>query len=189
MTSTAPLTDHRLQPMSTTLQIRVNGNDHRLEVENDRLLLTFLRDDLGLTGTKEGCSTGSCGACGVLLDGKLVSSCLILAVSAGGREIETIEGVAGGEGVARDGAGVAEDGAGVLDPVQAAFVERGGLQCGFCTPGMIMAARALLDENPHPSEAQIKDWMMGNLCRCTGYYKILDSIRAAAARLQEEARS
>ena len=176
MTSTALLTDHRLQPMSTTLQIRVNGNDHRLEVENDRLLLTFLRDDLGLMGTKEGCSTGSCGACGVLLDGKLVSSCLILAVSAEGREIETIEGVAG-------------DGTSVLDPVQAAFVERGGLQCGFCTPGMIMAARALLDENPHPSEAQIKDWMMGNLCRCTGYYKILDSIRAAAARLQEEARS
>ncbi len=183
MTSTAPLTDHRLQPMSTTLQIRVNGNDHRLEVENDRLLLTFLRDDLGLTGTKEGCSTGSCGACGVLLDGKLVSSCLILAVSAEGREIETIEGVAG------DGASVAGDGASVLDPVQAAFVERGGLQCGFCTPGMIMAARALLAENLHPSEAQIKDWMMGNLCRCTGYYKILDSIRAAAARLQEEARS
>ena len=182
--------------MSTTLQIRVNGNDHRLQVENDRLLLTFLRDDLGLTGTKEGCSTGSCGACGVLLDGKLVSSCLILAVSAEGREIETIEGVAGdgasvardGASVARDGASVAGDGEVVLDPVQAAFVERGGLQCGFCTPGMIMAARALLDENPHPSEAQIKDWMMGNLCRCTGYYKILDSIQAAA-RLQEETRS
>ena len=160
--------------MTTTLQIRVNGADHRLEVEDDRLLLTCLRDDLGLTGTKEGCSTGSCGACGVLLDGKLVSSCLILAASADAREIVTIEGV-GSDGD--------------LDPVQAAFVEHGGLQCGFCTPGMIMAARALLEENPAPSEEQIVDWMMGNLCRCTGYYKILDSIQAASARLQEEARS
>ena len=157
--------------MSTTLHIRINGADHQLEVENDRLLLTCLRDDLGLTGTKEGCSTGSCGACGVLLDGMLVSSCLILAPSVDGKEIVTIEGVAGD---------------GQLDPVQAAFVERGGLQCGFCTPGMIMAARALLAENPSPSEEQIKDWMMGNLCRCTGYYKILDSIQAASARLQEE---
>ncbi len=160
--------------MSTPLQIRVNGTDHRLEVQADRLLLSCLRDDLGLTGTKEGCSTGSCGACAVLLDGKLVSSCLILAASADGREIVTIEGV-----------GSDED----LDPVQAAFVEHGGLQCGFCTPGMIMAARALLEENPAPSEEQIVDWMMGNLCRCTGYYKILDSIQAASVRLQEEARS
>ncbi len=157
--------------MSTTLHIRINGADHQLEVENDRLLLTCLRDDLGLTGTKEGCSTGSCGACGVLLDGMLVSSCLILAPSVDGKEIVTIEGVASD---------------GQLDPVQTAFVERGGLQCGFCTPGMIMAARALLAENPSPSEEQIKDWMMGNLCRCTGYYKILDSIQAASARLQEE---
>ncbi len=156
--------------MPQTLRLRVNGREHALEVEPDRLLLDCLRDDLELTGTKEGCGTGSCGACSVLMDGQLVSSCLVLAVSAEGREIVTIEALAGN---------------GELHPVQAAFVERGGLQCGFCTPGMVLATAALLDVNPDPSEDEIKDWLMGNLCRCTGYYKILESVRTAAARARE----
>ncbi len=156
--------------MPQTLRLRVNGREHALEVEPERLLLDCLRDDLELTGTKEGCGTGSCGACSVLMDGKLVSSCLVLAVSADGREIVTIEALA------RNGE---------LHPVQAAFVERGGLQCGFCTPGMVLATAALLDANPDPSEDEIKDWLLGNLCRCTGYYKILESVRTAAARARE----
>ncbi|MEE9279707.1 MAG: (2Fe-2S)-binding protein [Myxococcota bacterium] len=156
--------------MPQTLRLRVNGREHALEVEPDRLLLDCLRDDLELTGTKEGCGTGSCGACSVLMDGQLVSSCLVLAVSAEGREIVTIEALACN---------------GELHPVQAAFVERGGLQCGFCTPGMVLATAALLDVNPDPSEDEIKDWLMGNLCRCTGYYKILESVRTAAARARE----
>jgi carbon-monoxide dehydrogenase small subunit len=124
-----------------------------------------IRYELGLTGSKEGCSIGVCGACTVLVNGKMVSSCLMLAVMADGAEITTIEGLA------RDGE---------LDPLQKAFIEYGGFQCGICTPGQIIAARALLNENPHPSEDEVKDWMMGNLCRCTGYYKIIESIMAAA---------
>ena len=152
-----------------TVRIRVNGEEHALELEPSRTLLSCLRDDLGLTGAKEGCGTGSCGACAVRMDGKLVSSCLLLAVSAAGKEISTIEALAADER---------------LHPVQQAFVERGGLQCGFCTPGMVLAATALLEENSDPSESEIRDWMMGNLCRCTGYYKILESIQAASARLR-----
>ena len=147
------------------IRLRVNGEPHELSVEPGRLLLDVLRTDLGLTGTKEGCGIGVCGACTVLRDGRMISSCLTLAVLADGAEITTIEGLA------RNGH---------LDPLQDAFIEYGGLQCGICTPGQLMAARALLNENPAPTEREIATWMMGNLCRCTGYYKIIESIQAAA---------
>jgi carbon-monoxide dehydrogenase small subunit len=151
--------------------MRVNGKDYTVEVPSQRLLIDCLRYDLGLTGTKEGCSVGVCGACTVLMDGEMVSACLALAVFADGQEITTVEGLA-------------QDGK--LHPVQQAFIDFGGFQCGICTPGMVMAAKALLDANPNPTEADIKDWMMGNLCRCTGYYKIIESIRGAATRMQGE---
>ncbi len=149
--------------MKRQLILTVNGEDHQIEVEPNRLLLYALRDDIGLTGTKEGCSIGVCGACSVIVDGRLVSSCLTLAVGCQGKKIETIEGLA------KDGK---------LHPLQQAFIEYGGFQCGICTPGQIMAARALLDENPKPSEEEVREWMSGNLCRCTGYYKILESVMA-----------
>jgi carbon-monoxide dehydrogenase small subunit len=152
-----------LQP----IQLRVNGETHALMVDPRRLLIDVLRTDLGLTGTKEGCGIGVCGACTILRDGRMISSCLTLAVMADGSELVTIEGLA------RDGR---------LDPVQDAFIECGGFQCGICTPGQIMAARALLDEIPLPTDEQISEWMMGNLCRCTGYYKIIESIRVASQR-------
>jgi carbon-monoxide dehydrogenase small subunit len=151
--------------------MRVNGKDYTADVPSQRLLIDCLRYDLGLTGTKEGCSVGVCGACTVLMDGVLVSSCLTLAVLADGKEITTVEGLAQN---------------GKLHPVQQAFIDYGGFQCGICTPGMVVAAKALLDQNSHPSDDDIKDWMMGNLCRCTGYYKIIESIRGAAARMQTE---
>jgi carbon-monoxide dehydrogenase small subunit len=147
------------------IRLTVNGTPHDLEVPTSRTLLDCLRYDLGLTGSKEGCGVGVCGACTVLLDGKMVSSCIALAVFADGREVTTIEGLAEDER---------------LHPVQQAFIDFGGFQCGICTPGQIVAAKALLDENPNPSEAEIREWMLGNLCRCTGYYKIIESIRAAA---------
>jgi carbon-monoxide dehydrogenase small subunit len=145
--------------------MRVNDRPVTHEVPDNRLLVDFLRYDLNLTGTKEGCSVGVCGACTVLLNGQPVSSCLILAVMADGCEIVTIEGLARDER---------------LHPLQQAFIEHGGFQCGRCTPGQIMAAKALLDVTPHPSKEEIRTWMMGNLCRCTGYYKIVESIQAAA---------
>jgi carbon-monoxide dehydrogenase small subunit len=148
-----------------TIHLQVNGEHIEREIPDNRLLLDFLRNDLGLTGSKEGCSIGVCGACTVLLDGSTISSCLALAVFADGREVTTIEGLS-------------EDGR--LHPIQQAFIDYGGFQCGICTPGQIMAAKALLDANPRPSVDEIKAWMMGNLCRCTGYYKILDSIQAVA---------
>jgi carbon-monoxide dehydrogenase small subunit len=157
--------------MTQTISLRVNGKEHTLEVPPQRLLLDCLRYDLGLTGSKEGCSVGVCGACTVLMDGQIVSSCLTLAVRADGTDITTIEGLAQ---------------EGRLHPVQQAFIDYGGFQCGICTPGMIMAAKSLLDTHPNPSEDEIKEWMMGNLCRCTGYYKILESIQGAAARMQQE---
>jgi carbon-monoxide dehydrogenase small subunit len=147
------------------ISLTVNGQPYDLDVQPGQILLDVIRYELGLTGSKEGCSIGVCGACTVLVNGKMVSSCLMLAVMADGAEITTIEGLA------RDGE---------LDPLQKAFIEYGGFQCGICTPGQIIAARALLNENPHPSEDEVKDWMMGNLCRCTGYYKIIESIMAAA---------
>jgi carbon-monoxide dehydrogenase small subunit len=135
------------------------------EVPDNRLLIDFLRYDLDLTGSKEGCSVGVCGACTVIMNGRTVSSCLVPAVFADGGEVTTIEGLA-------------EDGR--LQPIQKAFIEFGGFQCGICTPGQIMAAKSLLDNNPHPTRDEIKAWMMGNLCRCTGYYKIIESIEAVA---------
>ena len=149
--------------MKKQINLKVNGEEHDIEIEPNRLLLQVLRDNLGLTGTKEGCSIGVCGACSVIIDGRLVSSCLTLAAGCAGKNIETIEGLA-------------QDGK--LHPLQQAFIEYGGFQCGICTPGQIMAAKALLDENPKPSEDEVKEWMSGNLCRCTGYYKILEAVMA-----------
>ena len=152
--------------MIQRVNIKVNGIDHQLDIPARRLLVDCLRYDLGLTGTKEGCSVGICGACTVLVDGEMAASCITLAAAVDGAEITTIEGVAG------------EDGR--LHPVQQAFIDHGGFQCGICTPGQIMAAKALLDLNPSPTQEEIREWMMGNLCRCTGYYGILDSVVKAA---------
>jgi aerobic carbon-monoxide dehydrogenase small subunit len=149
----------------TTIRLTVNGQDYEVKAGPDRLLLDCLRYDLGLTGTKEGCGVGVCGACTVLVDGKMTTSCLTLAATADDAEIVTIEGLA-------------EDGE--LDPLQQTFIERGGFQCGICTPGQILAARALLDQTPRPTPDQVTEWMTGNLCRCTGYYKIVEAILAAA---------
>ena len=149
--------------MKRPITLNVNGENYDLEIEPNRLLLHALRENVELTGTKEGCSIGVCGACSVIVDGRLVSSCLTLAIACQGKEITTIEGLAKN---------------GNLHPLQQAFVEYGGLQCGICTPGQIIAAKALLDENPQPTEEQVKEWMSGNLCRCTGYYKIFESVMA-----------
>jgi len=147
------------------INLTVNKQPCRLSVPPHRTLLEVLREELGLTGTKEGCGLGECGACTVLMDGKAVNSCLVLAAEADGKEITTVEGLADGD---------------KLHPIQQAFVDHGGLQCGFCTPGMILSAKALLDKNPHPTEEEIKQGIAGNLCRCTGYAKIIESIKAAA---------
>ena len=155
-------------PIKQMVNVTVNGKPYSTEVPTYRILVDFLRYDLGLTGTKETCSVGVCGACTVMLDGKMVSSCLTLAVRADGATIDTIEGVANGD---------------VLHPVQQAFIDNGGFQCGACTPGQIMAAKSLLEENPKPTEEDIKKYMMGNLCRCTGYYQIIDSIKDAAEKM------
>jgi aerobic carbon-monoxide dehydrogenase small subunit len=151
-----------------TLQVTVNGQLRTVTVPANRLLLHVLRDDLGMTGTKEGCSVGVCGACSVLVDGQLVSACLLPAVMVDGAAVTTVEGLA------------ADDEH--LSPLQDAFIRHGGFQCGICTPGQLIAATALLEENPRPTEAQVRAWMMGNLCRCTGYYQIVESILAAAAQ-------
>ena len=148
-----------------TVKLTVNGTPVVREVADHRLLVDFLREDLKLTGTKEGCGVGVCGACTVLLDGASISACLALAVHADGARLTTIEGVAEGDRLHR---------------LQQAFLDHGGFQCGICTPGQILAAKALLDANPRPTKAEIQYWMMGNLCRCTGYYKIIESIAAAA---------
>ena len=154
------------------ISLTVNGVRHQLEVPANRLLIDLLRYDLGLTGTKESCSIGVCGACTIVVNGEMLSACLALAVQYEGAEITTIEGLAEGE---------------TLHPIQQAFIDYGGFQCGICTPGQIMAAKALLDENPAPSTDEIKEWMTGNLCRCTGYYKILESIEAAAVTMRSGA--
>jgi len=148
-----------------TVTLTLNGKRVAREVLDNRLLVDFLREDLRLTGTKESCGVGVCGACTVLLDGNPISSCLTLAVHVDGRDVTTIEGIAEGDS---------------LHPLQEAFLAHGGFQCGICTPGQILSAKALLDANPHPTRAEIQHWMMGNLCRCTGYYKIIESIAAAA---------
>jgi aerobic carbon-monoxide dehydrogenase small subunit len=151
--------------MKRIITLTVNGETVEAAVEPNRTLLQLLREDLGLTGTKHGCGLGDCGACTVIMDGKPVNSCLVLAVQSNGREILTIEGLAEN---------------GELHPLQQAFVDQGGIQCGFCSPGMILSAKALLDENPKPTELEIRTAISGNLCRCTGYQKIVQAIQAAA---------
>ena len=151
------------------IKLTVNGTLHELSVQPWEVLVDVIRDNLGLTGTKEGCGLGECGACTVIMDNKPVNSCLVLAVEADGKQIITIEGLANGD---------------KLHPIQEAFIEHGGMQCGFCTPGMIMSAKALLDENPTPDEEEIKRGIAGNICRCTGYTKIIESIKAAAKNMQ-----
>ncbi len=149
--------------MKTNLELSVNGKIHHLEIDAGSTLLDVLRDDLGLTGARRGCETNFCGCCTVLLDGQAVHSCSVLAVAAKGKEVITIEGLAKN---------------GVLHPLQSAFVAHGAIQCGFCSPGMILSAKALLDENPAPSEDDVKEAISGNLCRCTGYKKIVEAILA-----------
>src|SRR5579872_5471321 len=148
------------------LRFEVNGAPREISVPANRRLIDLLREDLALTGTKEGCSVGVCGACSVLVDGQVMSACLLPAIFVDGARITTIEGLAPDDEH--------------LTPLQDAFIRHGGFQCGICTPGQIIAATALLQENPHPTTEQVKEWMMGNLCRCTGYYKIIESILAAA---------
>ena len=150
----------------------VNGVSHEVLILSNMTLLEVLRDTLGLTGTKQGCSaSGNCGACTVLVGGKPILSCLTLAASVKGRRILTIEGLAEG---------------GTLHPIQEAFIEHGGVQCGFCTPGMILSAKALLDESPSPTEGDVKAGLAGNLCRCTGYVKIVDAVMAAGGNENRE---
>jgi carbon-monoxide dehydrogenase small subunit len=150
-----------------TITVRVNGAVERLDVPSNMTLLQMLREKLALTGTKNGCEAGECGACTVLLDGEPVNSCMVLAAEVDGSEVLTVEGLAPD---------------GELGPLQQAFVEHNAVQCGFCTPGMLMSAHALLQRNPDPTEAQIKQALVGNLCRCTGYARIIRAVRAAADR-------
>ena len=157
--------------MRHEITLSVNGMQVRTEVHPGARLIDLLRESLRLTGTKEGCGEGECGACTVLVDGRTVNACLYPALEAEGRQVTTIEGLAGPDGD--------------LSPIQHAFVEHGGIQCGFCTPGMILAAKALLDANPDPTEHEIREGLVGNLCRCTGYAQIVDSVREAAAALRE----
>ena len=152
------------------ITLHVNGDAYRLEVPVNRTLLSALREDVGLQGTKEGCGSGDCGACTVLLDGKPVNSCLVLAVTADGRQITTVEGLAKDD---------------KLHPLQEAFIQEGAVQCGFCTPGMLLTAKGLLDENPMPSEGEIRKALAGNLCRCTGYVRIVKAVQKAAANMAQ----
>jgi carbon-monoxide dehydrogenase small subunit len=151
--------------MKKEVTLIVNGEEREVHVEPRQTLLDTLRNDLGLTGTKEGCGNGNCGTCTVLLNGKAISSCIVLAVEVEGQEITTIEGLAQ---------------AGKIHLLQKAFIEEGAIQCGFCTPGMILTAKAFLDTNPHPTEAQVRQAIAGNLCRCTGYDKIVRAILKVA---------
>jgi aerobic-type carbon monoxide dehydrogenase small subunit (CoxS/CutS family) len=144
--------------------LRINGTNFKVSIEPCRTLVEVLREDLGLTGTKKSCNEGECGACTVMMDGRPVASCLVLAMDAQGKEILTIEGLSKGE---------------KLHPIQEAFLKHGAIQCGFCTPGMVMSAKAFLDENPKPTVAEVRKAISGNLCRCTGYQHIVDSIVAA----------
>lgn len=147
----------------------INGDEYEALCETQQTLLDLLRDELRLTGTKEGCATGDCGACSVMMDGRLVCSCLVLAVESDGKSIETIEGMADGD---------------QLHPLQRSFLEMNGLQCGICTPGILIAARALLEQNPDPTETEARYWLAGNLCRCTGYDKIIRAVLSAAAEMR-----
>lgn len=152
------------------IQTRLNGEDAEFLAEPRQSLLEVLRDEIGLTGTKEGCNNGNCGACSVLLNGRVVNSCCVLAVETQGAEVTTIEGLAHGD---------------QLHPLQQAFLEEAALQCGICTPGFIMSAKALLEKEPHPDEARVRFWLAGNLCRCTGYDKIVKAVLKAADQMQE----
>ena len=158
--------------MAREVSFVFNGNQMRMSVEDHWTLLHLIREELGYTGTKEGCGSGECGACTVVVDGDAVNSCLYLAMEIDGKELLTIEGLAAGDGT--------------LHPIQKAFIEKGGIQCGFCSPGMILSAKALLDENSNANEDEIKDAIAGNLCRCTGYVQIIDSIKAVSGHFQEE---
>ena len=155
-------------PAQMRLQATVNGRPVTIEIEPRAILLDVLRDDLGLTGAKRSCDTQVCGACTVLLDGSPISACCTLAYETDGREVETIEGLAGPDG---------------LHPIQQAFVDQVAIQCGFCTPGFVLTTKALLAENPRPTRSHIEDYLGGNLCRCTGYWNILDAVADAARRL------
>jgi carbon-monoxide dehydrogenase small subunit len=154
------------------IALEINGDRHEVLVPPDHTLLQVLRGELGLTGTKTNCLDAECGVCTVLVDGLAVNACLYLAAAAQGRAITTVEGLAR---------------AGALHPLQAAFIERGAVQCGYCIPGMILSAKAYLDEHPRPSEDQVREALAGNLCRCTGYQKIVDAVLAAAERMAAEA--
>jgi carbon-monoxide dehydrogenase small subunit len=153
--------------MKRKVVLNVNGEDYEVEVKPNRLLVDAIREDIGLTGTKKGCEIGVCGACTVLLDGEVVSSCLMLAVHAVGKKITTIEGLTKN---------------GEMHPLQKAFIDHGAFQCGFCTPGMILTSKAVLDKNPHPTEEEIREGLNNNLCRCTGYVKVVDAVQAVARK-------
>ena len=153
--------------VSVEVTVTINGTAHTHDVEPRTLLVHYIREHVGLTGTNIGCDTSSCGACSIHLDGEAVKSCTVLAVQADGHDVKTIEGMASAEGT--------------LHPMQQAFMENHGLQCGYCTPGMVMAATSLLDENPNPTEEEVRLGLEGNLCRCTGYHNIVKSVLAAAA--------
>jgi carbon-monoxide dehydrogenase small subunit len=153
--------------MKHPIRLKVNGDVYELSVDSNEILIDVLRNRLDLTGTKEGCGAGDCGACTVMIDGRSVNSCLMLAVEAEGRDILTIEGVA------KDGK---------LDPVQKAFIDEGAIQCGFCTPGMVLSTKALLEENPYPTEEDIRKSIAGNICRCTGYQKIVRAIQEVSRK-------
>ncbi len=157
-------------PQKTQVQTTINGQQMDFLCEPRQSLMECLRDILGLTGTKEGCNDGNCGACTVVMDGRVVTSCLVLGVEAEGKEITTIEGIASG---------------GDLHPLQQAFLDEAALQCGVCTPGFIVAAKALLDQEPEPTEDRIRLWLANNLCRCTGYDKIVRAVQDAAVKMQE----
>ena len=150
---------------SHSITVTINGVEYEREVEARKLLIHFIRDDLDLTGSHIGCDTGNCGACSVIVDGTLVKSCMMLAVQADGATVETVEGLADGD---------------TLSPLQQAFSDHHALQCGYCTPGMLMSATALLRENPHPSEDEIRKGLQGNICRCTGYWNIFEAVKAVA---------
>ena len=158
--------------MKQLMKFSVNGMDYEEEIDHRRTLLEVLRENFGLLGTHKGCDEGQCGACTVLIDGKEINSCLVLAASVQKKQITTIEGLAQGE---------------QLHPVQQAFVEYGAIQCGFCTPGMIMVAKGFLDKNPQPTEEEAKRAVAGNLCRCTGYFQIIDAVLKAAEKMRKEA--
>ena len=157
--------------MKQIMQFNINGQDYEIAAEADLTLVDLLREELGMTGVKKGCNDGDCGACTVLVDGKAVASCTTLAVTVQGRKILTVEGLMQG---------------GKLHPVQQAFVDAFAIQCGFCTPGMVLATIALLNDNPDPTEAEIRDYLRGNICRCTGYTKIIDAVRLAGEYIRGE---